>query len=569
MIKYRPYQTEILKRFKSLINSGETDGLLVLGTGGGKTLIAISAIKENFLDKGKRVLWVVHRNELLWQAVNTLNSVSPDTKFSVHNATEKHMDGQIVFMSVQSYDGLEYEFDCIVIDETHHECAYTYKSILSNIKYQFKFGLTACPIRLDEQVLDYTNIIDNISIMKLISLGYAPKLNIKFIKEYKTEPVKPKSIAFINNRNSDIIHALYNTSIFKKSIYIDATSCYNISNTTSIDRSKLWDEKPSVIVNKEIFIEGFDWPDCENVYIDRCVNSLNELCQMIGRAMRLSKGAADINESAKKEITIYINENFTSNEMITNLANILEDTIDFTKISNKIAALFNIKRKQNIISSITTAGKNKIINNNAYVLLKKEDDKYSIITTVDYMYKDLHPGFNHKDYMKGLLSYYLTNIEMNYSELSIVEDMFGITSFEFMELRKNLLNNTLYLYNKYDSNSVTQVQENAHKAFALYSEIPRYIDNAPNYKNIGEQSIAMLNDYVFSQEKQTLRFDHQNFYGKAWTFRHNTKYKNDIVKQQQYYKLRNSLAKKIRTITNRKHIDITIYNDNSDLILIT
>ena len=54
-------------------NKNPFAGLLVLPTGGGKTLTAGHWIAKNYLDKGKKVLWLAHRHELLEQAKNTFS----------------------------------------------------------------------------------------------------------------------------------------------------------------------------------------------------------------------------------------------------------------------------------------------------------------------------------------------------------------------------------------------------------------------------------------------------------------------------------------------------------------
>lgn len=46
-------------------------GMLILPTGGGKTMTAAYWIARNIVDKGIKVLWVAHRHELLTQACDT------------------------------------------------------------------------------------------------------------------------------------------------------------------------------------------------------------------------------------------------------------------------------------------------------------------------------------------------------------------------------------------------------------------------------------------------------------------------------------------------------------------
>ncbi len=55
-------------------NSAPFKGLLVLPTGGGKTLTAVHWMLKNFIDKGQKVLWIAHRHELLNQALDTVKN---------------------------------------------------------------------------------------------------------------------------------------------------------------------------------------------------------------------------------------------------------------------------------------------------------------------------------------------------------------------------------------------------------------------------------------------------------------------------------------------------------------
>ena len=51
-------------------------GLLVLPTGGGKTLTAIYWLLKNYTDKNKKILWIAHRHELLEQAKHTFEQLA-------------------------------------------------------------------------------------------------------------------------------------------------------------------------------------------------------------------------------------------------------------------------------------------------------------------------------------------------------------------------------------------------------------------------------------------------------------------------------------------------------------
>ena len=81
--KLRPYQDEILMRVKNSYSTGHNSPTLVLGCGGGKSCIAAEMSRLS-VNKGKRVLFLLHRIELKEQIENTFSWWGVDmTKCSV------------------------------------------------------------------------------------------------------------------------------------------------------------------------------------------------------------------------------------------------------------------------------------------------------------------------------------------------------------------------------------------------------------------------------------------------------------------------------------------------------
>ncbi|MBN3927158.1 DEAD/DEAH box helicase family protein [Nostoc sp. NMS4] len=166
-------------------NKSPFEGLLVLPTGGGKTLIAINWLLRNFIDKRKKVLWIAHRHELLDQAFETLKfSADPSLlnnvekfRYRVISGHPKHdrpvniqRTDDIIIASKDSLNsGLNYLLDnwvkhsdaiLLVVDEAHHATAKTYRKLINDIKKNFEdrgkadsfkmLGLTATPFRTDK-----------------------------------------------------------------------------------------------------------------------------------------------------------------------------------------------------------------------------------------------------------------------------------------------------------------------------------------------------------------------------------------------------------------------------------
>lgn len=178
------HQNEAIKALDQK-NKIPFEGLLVLPTGGGKTLTAIHWLLRNFIDQRKKVLWIAHRHELLDQAFETLKfSAYPSLLSNVERFRYRVISGHpkhdrpvniqptddIIIASKDSLNsGLEYLIDnwvnhtdavLLVVDEAHHATAKTYRKLIDSIKQNFKgrektngfriLGLTATPFRTDE-----------------------------------------------------------------------------------------------------------------------------------------------------------------------------------------------------------------------------------------------------------------------------------------------------------------------------------------------------------------------------------------------------------------------------------
>lgn len=153
-------------------------GLVVVPTGGGKTMIAAHWLLEHHLRAGGRVLWLAHRRSLLRQAFQTFRRLghlafpkphlhmiaisSTDAKWSA--VSSEH---DVVFSSMQSAvlegnAGFVTEFAneatkglFVVVDEAHHGPAPGYTRLLKKLKDPKTInarliGLTATPVRSDD-----------------------------------------------------------------------------------------------------------------------------------------------------------------------------------------------------------------------------------------------------------------------------------------------------------------------------------------------------------------------------------------------------------------------------------
>src|SRR5215208_2894101 len=93
----RPYQQEALNAIVAAEARGVRRPFLALPTGTGKTVVFAHLIQQH----GGRSLVLVHRNELIWQAVEKLQMIAPGLDFGIIKAARDEVDATCVLASVQ------------------------------------------------------------------------------------------------------------------------------------------------------------------------------------------------------------------------------------------------------------------------------------------------------------------------------------------------------------------------------------------------------------------------------------------------------------------------------------
>jgi superfamily II DNA or RNA helicase len=135
----RPYQDTAFGNLVVYRVNGGNRALYTLATGMGKTELGIRLAMAQ-----KRVIFVMHREELLDQWANALMRVFPGMSFGVEQAENKaSSDCKVVFASIQTFamapDRLKRfnpsDFSVVFIDEVHHVVSKSYLTFL------FHFGL--------------------------------------------------------------------------------------------------------------------------------------------------------------------------------------------------------------------------------------------------------------------------------------------------------------------------------------------------------------------------------------------------------------------------------------------
>lgn len=306
-------------------------------TGTGKTRLFTSIISDikawsviNSIDV--KILIIAHRIELIEQISGSLDKYKISHGIIV-GGKERSLGHQIQVASIQTImhrtnfdlaSSLNANF--IIIDEAHHSTANSYKKLWQMYPNAKILGVTATPWRMNH--LGFRSIYDRIIISQpiqtFINEGWlAPycyfsinensfvKQEINDINEfdidgdYKTsalERVMDKSKIRANLLNSYLKFAKGKKGIIysisrKHSDHIceeyrkAGIRIVRIDSETPKDERNLYvqrfrDGLIDIIVNVDIFSEGFDCPDIEFIQLARPTRSLVKYLQQVGRGLR-------------------------------------------------------------------------------------------------------------------------------------------------------------------------------------------------------------------------------------------------------------------------------------------
>ena len=328
-IKLFDYQEDMKERIEKALRLHRSV-MAQMPTGTGKTYLLTAVIDSFVSNNPMEKVWIVaHRRELVSQIDETVRKFH---SYSASNAS--FLLSSVKAMSIQwlmrHYDEIEEEPGLIVIDEAHHALAKTYKEMWERFPKAKFLGLTATPCRLNGK--GFTDLFDVLvqswGVPEFISKGRLATYDFVSIKsdgvtqrlidslqkrgadgDYQNKEMdmllnKKPSIErlyrsleeFGKNRKGivyaiNISHAQKITKLYQehgvKAIAIDSKTPAT-ERQQDIEAFKKGDIQ--VLVNVDIFSEGFDCPDVEFVQLARPTLSLAKYLQMVGRGLRVAKG---------------------------------------------------------------------------------------------------------------------------------------------------------------------------------------------------------------------------------------------------------------------------------------
>ena len=328
-IKLFDYQEDMKERIEKALRLHRSV-MAQMPTGTGKTYLLTAVIDSFVSNNPMEKVWIVaHRRELVSQIDETVR------KFHSYSASNtSSLLSSVKAMSIQwlmrHYDEIEEEPGMIVIDEAHHALAKTYKEMWERFPNAKFLGLTATPCRLNGK--GFTDLFDVLvqswSVPEFISKGRLATYDFVSIK---SDGMTQRLIDSLQKRGADgdyqnkemdmllnkkpsierlyqsleefgkdrkgivyainISHAQKITKLYQengvKAIAIDSKTPAT-ERQQDIEAFKKGDIQ--VLVNVDIFSEGFDCPDVEFVQLARPTLSLSKYLQMVGRGLRVAKG---------------------------------------------------------------------------------------------------------------------------------------------------------------------------------------------------------------------------------------------------------------------------------------
>lgn len=352
MIELRPYQSAAVQGIRAAYAQGKRAPLLVLPTGGGKT-VTFSYVTSSASAKGRCVWLIVHRAELVKQIAGTLarfachhQIIAPGPivrqcqaeQFRAYGRSFVKAGERVVVASVQTLVKRLADIpenlhpDLIVIDEAHHLTGGTmWGQVVDNYPKARLLPVTATPCRLDGKGLGLgaggfaDDLIMGPTMRELIDAGalsryriFAPPnaLDLSGVKTRAGDYAKDQLAGAVDKPliTGDAVQHYHRLAAGKRAVVF----CVSVEHSRHVAdefaasgvRSAFLDGSmdPSerdqvlkrfeagevlVLTSCDIISEGFDVPAIEVAILLRPTQSLSLYLQQVGRALRPFPGKAE------------------------------------------------------------------------------------------------------------------------------------------------------------------------------------------------------------------------------------------------------------------------------------
>ncbi|MBR1389130.1 MAG: DEAD/DEAH box helicase [Prevotella sp.] len=320
----RDYQVEMLSRLERAWKSHRSV-MVQMPTGTGKTVLMGEAIRRG----SGQVLVVAHRRELIEQIRGTIAALGIPASLVRVESIQK------LAREIGSGEPGNCAPSLVIVDEAHHALAKTYRMLWERWPEAKFLGLTATPCRLSGEAFTdlFEVLLESWSIREFIRKGWLSDLDYVSARpdselvrkvaglrkrgsdgDYQTKEMAlvmdtPESIAHLYRSyrafadgKKGIVYAINIEHARHIATYYNnmGVRCAVIDcKTSKLERARLVEaykhlNEIEVLVNVDIFSEGFDCPEVEFIQLARPTLSLNKYLQQVGRGMRISEGKSEV-----------------------------------------------------------------------------------------------------------------------------------------------------------------------------------------------------------------------------------------------------------------------------------
>jgi len=333
----RDYQEECLEAIRARFAAGVRRQLVVLPTGAGKTMVAAHLPARM---GWPRTLFLVHREELVRQAVDTFRASWPGLEVGVERAGERSGGEPVVVASVQTVcreprlsEVSSGGWGLVIVDEAHHAVASSYRRVISAVGASDRawrgllLGITATSRRGDGVGLwpVFDEVVYSRTMLDMIEAGYlvpvrgylvrtgvsisgvrvrrgdfderqlsaavnTPQRNETVVNSYVTLARGRRAVVFC----ADVAHAISLAFEFrKKGVRAEAVHGAMPQDARSEVLGLFRDGRLNVVTNVGVLTEGYDDPGIDCVVMARPTCSGLLYTQMVGRGVRRHPGKRD------------------------------------------------------------------------------------------------------------------------------------------------------------------------------------------------------------------------------------------------------------------------------------
>jgi superfamily II DNA or RNA helicase len=344
-VSLRPFQSATLDKIQTLWKKGVNTQLVKWPTGCGKTVLA-SALPAR-LNTGKKMLMLVHREELASQSVDKIQKWNPGLRVGLEmgDSFASPYDDVVVagVATIGRKDSKRLarfnpdEFSTIVTDECQHATSQTYLNVLNyfnvfNDPTKLLVGLTATPNRADGEGLGkvFKEIVYDYSLLQAIKDGWLCDLKgVRIRTDTSLDNVHTKGGDFDQAELGDTVNTPKRNDLVVRSWLEHGKDrqtvwfCVNVQHAKDLaDTFKrygvaaeaIWGDDPDrraklkyhregtlkVITNCQILIEGYDDWRIGCIGLAAPTKSAGRYTQVVGRGTRIPDYLDNLVEARKR-----------------------------------------------------------------------------------------------------------------------------------------------------------------------------------------------------------------------------------------------------------------------------